>query len=83
MTPIHKKTSLLFVLFWLFTEVRFDALLGNLRSSENDEGQINANPVIHDTLAQAMPVSGKAQSHQDEGFHTEPTRHGAWVLCGG
>ena len=52
----------------LFTEVRFAAPLGNLRSSGNDEGQINANPVINDTLAQAMPDSHKAQSHQEQGF---------------
>ena len=60
--------GLLTPFFWLFTEVRFTAPLGNLRSSKNDEGQINANPVINDTLAQAMPVSRKAQSR------------GAWVL---
>jgi hypothetical protein len=48
--------------------VRFTAPLGNLRSSENDEGQIDANPVINDTLAQAMPVSHKAQSHKEQGF---------------
>ena len=64
----------------LFTEVRFAAPLGNLRSSENDEGQINANPVINDTLAQAMPVSHKAQSHQEQWFTRS---HGAWVLCSG
>ena len=52
----------------LFTKVRFAAPLGNLRSSENDEGQISANPVINDTLAQAMPVSHNAQSHKEQGF---------------
>jgi hypothetical protein len=52
--------------FGFFTEVRFAAPLGNLRSSENDEGQINANPGINDALAQAMPVShfrAKRHSH--------------------
>ena len=59
-TKIHKNSALHGSAFY--------CSVGNLRSSENDEGQINANPVINDTLAQSMPVSHQAQSHKEQGF---------------